>query len=410
MRVVAGAAALLTLLAGAGAAAADLSFTYAQALDRAAHVAPDLAVARAGEAVARAAVGVAGLLPNPSVTAGTSTQTARLSVGVSLPLLFLGQRGAAIDASRAELATTQVETEMAAVDVRAAVAHAFVALWRAQATSTERGRAAAVAGRLEEAVRGRVDLGATPSVDGLRARAELLRAAADAQQADQLVFAAESDLSRWLDLGDDAVVRVAGDPAVPASLPPLADLRSRIEESPAVRRERADAQAADARADRERALVRPSITVDLGVDAWDFSLCPGVGSCDNPPVNYRGALSVEVPILNQRGPYIDHEVASAAAARTREAAERIRLASTLTAAYRTLEAWTASARALGEGAVPAADAAAAASEESYTLGRASLVMVLDAERAGIDARLALLDARAQQADAWIEVERAMGAR
>ncbi len=408
MRALEIAATVLALLATGKAAAADVSITFAQALDRAAHFAPDIAVARSSEAIARAQVGIDGVLPNPSVIAGTSTQTARLSVGLSVPLLILGQRGAAVDAGRAELATTRVETEIASVDVRAGVAHAFVALWRAQATATERARAAAISRRLEEAVTGRVEVGAAASVDALRAHAEQLRAAAEAAQATHLVAAAGSDLSRWLDLGDDTPLRASGDPAVPAAAPSLADLRARVGDSPALRRERADAAAAEARADRERALVRPALTIDLGVDAWDFSLCQGVGSCDNPPLNYRGALSVEVPVLNQRGPYIDREVASAAAARAREAAQRILLGSALTAAYRTFESWTATARALGEGAVPAADAAAAATEESYALGRATLVMVLDAERAGIEARLALLDARAQQADAWIDVEHAMG--
>ncbi len=408
MRALATAAGVLALLATREAHAADVSITYAQALDRAAHLAPDIAVARTGEAVARAGIGIARTLPNPSVTAGSSTQTARLSVGVSVPLLVLGQRGAAIDAGRAELETARVETEMAAVDVRASVAHAFVALWRAQETATERDRAAAISRRLEEAVTGRVDLGAAASLDELRAHAELLRAAADAEQATQLVAAAGSDLSRWLGLADDVEPRALGEPAVPAAVPLLSDLRARVEESPAVRRERADAAAAEARANRERAFVRPALTVDLGVDAWDFSLCPGVASCDNPPINYRGALTIELPLLNQRGSYIDREVAEAAAARSREIAQRARLGSALTAAYRTFEAWTASARALSEGVVPAADAAAAATEESYALGRATLVMVLDAERAGIDARLALLEAHAQRADAWIEVEHAMG--
>jgi cobalt-zinc-cadmium efflux system outer membrane protein len=408
MRALATAAAALALLATGEVRAADVSITYAQALDRAAHVAPDIAVARTGEAIARAGIGIARALPNPSLTAGSSTQTARLSVGVSVPLLILGQRGAAADAGRAELETARVETEIAAVDVRAGVAHAFVALWRAQETAAERARAAAISRRLEEAVTGRVDLGAAASVDELRAHAELLRAAADAEQATQLVAAAGSDLSRWLGLDDDVEPRALGEPAIPAEVPLLAELRARIDESPAVRRERADAAAAEARANRERAFARPALTVDLGVDAWDFSLCPGVGTCDNPPINYRGALTVELPLLNQRGSYIEREVASAAAARSREIAQRARLGSVLTAAYRTFEAWTASVRALREGVVPAADAAAAAAEESYALGRATLVMVLDAERAGIDARLALLEAHAQRADAWIEVEHAMG--
>ena len=405
----AGAAILLALFVAGPASADEISLTYAQALERAARLAPDIAVARAAENVAIAEAGIAGLWPNPSLSAATSTQTAKLSVGVSVPLLLLGQRGAAIAAGQADVATTRLDTQMATADVRAEVAHAFVGLWRAQATALERARAATVSRRLEEAVRGRVELGAAPDVDGLRARAELLRADSEAQQTAQLVGAAASGLARWLAL-DTRAIRAEGDPTVPGALAPLEDLRARLEQSPVLRRERAAAHAAEMRAERERALARPVINADFGFDAWDPTLCAGSAPCDNPPVNYRGGLSLEVPILHQRGPYVDRERALAAAARAREGAERARLLAALTTEYRICEAWSASARTLADGVVPAADAAASATEESYQLGRAPLIAVLEAEKARIDARLALLDARSQQADAWIEVERATGAQ
>jgi cobalt-zinc-cadmium efflux system outer membrane protein len=392
-----------------GSRAADVTITFSQALDRAAQVAPDIAVAKSREQVARAEVGIAGVRPNPSVNVGSSTQAAKLSLGVTVPLVILGQRGAAIDAAHADFLTTRVDTEATVTDVRAGAGHSFVALWRAQETAGEKARAAAVTRRLEGAVSGRVDLGAAANVDGLRAHAERLRADADALQASQLVGAAASDLARWLGVDQGAALHADGPPPLPTDPPTLADLRARIEASPAVRRERADAHASELRADRERALVRPALSVDLGLDAWDQTLCPGAGSCSNPPVNYRGALGVELPILSQRGPYIERELALATAARTRESAERVRLVAALAAAYRTFSAWGESARALAGGVVPAADAAAAATEESYALGRAPLVAVLDAEKARIDARLSLLDARAQQADAWIEVQHAIGA-
>ena len=409
MRLAASAGAVVAIaLFGSASRATEVPITFAQAVDRAARFAPDIAVARTREGIAHAEVGIAGILPNPSVNAGTSTQAATLSLGVSVPLLILGQRGAAIEAARADFLTTRVETEATATEVRASVAHAFVALWRAQQTAAEKERAAAVTRRLEVAVSGRVDLGAAANVDGLRAHAERLRADAEALQASQLVAAAGSDLARWLGIDDGAVLHAEGDPPLPTDPPTLADLRARIESSPAVRRERADARASELRADRERALVRPALTLDLGLDAWDQTLCVPSPPC-NPPVNYRGALALEVPILNQRGPYIERELAMATAARTRESAERVRLVAALAAAYRTFSAWSESARALAEGVVPAADAAAAATEESYSLGRAPLVAVLDAEKARIDARLSLLDARAQEADAWIEAQHAAGA-
>jgi cobalt-zinc-cadmium efflux system outer membrane protein len=382
--------------------------SYAEVLLRAERLSPDLRVARLKENVARAEIGIAGVLPNPSLTAGTSTQAARISAGVSVPLLIFGQRGAAIEASRADLTTTETDTRVASIDVRAAAAHAYVALWRAQSMAVENQHGAALARHLEEAVAGRVELGAAPSVDGLRAHAERLRADAQAQQTEQLVAAAGSDLGRWLGMDDGADLRAKDAPPVPAPPPPIAELRARIDRSPVVGRERADAAAAEARARRERALVRPLVTLDLGLDAFDQTLCPN-GPCSNPPLNYRGALTLEVPLLSMRGPYVERELANADQARARESAGRLRLAAALTSAYRTFEAWSANARALAEGVVPAATAAASAAEESYALGRAPLVAVLDAEKARIDASLALLDARSQEADAWIEVEHSVAA-
>ena len=82
--------------------------------------------------------------------------------------------------------------------------------------------------------------------------------------------------------------------------------------------------------------------------------------------------------------------------------------SDLIVAYETFVALSHRLKALDGGVVPAAEAAARATEESYTLGRATLVTVLDSERARIDARLSLLETKAARANAWIDAERAAG--
>jgi outer membrane protein TolC len=398
-RTTAALALALAFLTWGTRAAAQTPISYIDALARARQLAPDLAVAHARESIARAEIAVAGTYPNPTVSAGTSTQAAKVSVGASIPLVVLGQRGAAIDASRADLATVQMDTEVTWTEVRAATARAFVALWLAERTATARGDAAAIVKHVEGAVLGRVEVGAAPQVEGLRVRAERLRADADADEARQLVEAAAIDLGRWIGITDGTALRAMGDPTVPNEPPPYGVLAARMIANPAVRREELDARAAEARADRERALVRPMLTLDLGIDALDPTL---------PTTNYRAQLGVEVPLFNQRGGYIERERMNAAAARTRSGAERIRRSAELIASYRTFAAISARTKALAEGVVPAADAAAVAMEESYTLGHAPLVAVLDAEKARIDARLTLLEARAARANAWIDVERAIG--
>jgi cobalt-zinc-cadmium efflux system outer membrane protein len=378
--------------------AANVPVTYERALELAHDRAPALAVARAREVIARVEVRTSGMYPNPTATIGTSTQAARLSLDASVPVMLFGQRGAAMAAGRAELATVMVETEVTASEVRAASAHAFVTLWLAEGTAHARADAAEISLRLESAVRGRVDVGSAPELEGLRARAERLRAESDAHAAAQLVSAAAADLLRFIgDLG--ASVRTDGEPRTPRSPPPLAALEDRIGGAPSVRREEADASAAEARAGRERALARPAFVIGLGVDAYDPTL---------PGTSYRAQLGIDVPLLNQRGPLIERELDVAAAARMRGRAEKVSKTSDLRVAYETFSALTERSRAFQEAILPAAEAAARATDESYSLGRAPLLAVLDARRAWLDARLSLLETLASRSNAWIEVERATG--
>jgi outer membrane protein TolC len=379
--------------------AVETGITYDEALRRARERSPDLAAARARESVANAEIGIASLAPNPTVAIGTTTQTARLSAAVSVPLLILGQRGAAADASRAELATVKVETEVAWNDVRAAAARAFVGLWLAENTATVRSESAELVKKLEDAVTGRISVGSAPEVEGLRVRSERLKAEADAEEARRRVAGAGGELGRWIGTTSDVSFHAVGDPRVPEQVASLATLAARLGTVPTVRREIADAAAAQARAHRERALVRPLMNLDLGVDAFDPTL---------PATNYRAQLGVEVPLFHQRGPLVEREVMAERAARARAGAERAHVAADLLVAYRTFEAMAARTRALEDGVVPAAEAAAGATRESYALGRAALITVLDAERARLDARLSVLEARAARVLAWIDVEHAIG--
>jgi outer membrane protein TolC len=395
---------LVLLISGAVVARSALaeptaaSITFGEALARA-RTSPALAVARSRESVSAAEVGIAGVYPNPTLLAGASTQAARWSVGASLPLAILGQRGAAVAASRADLAVVKIATQATASDVRAGAGRAFVALWLAERTATARADADGVAALIEQAVSARVQVGAAPELEGVRVRAQRLRTKADAVEAEQLVGAAAVELGRWIGERAALDLRTSGDPEVPAEAPPLAQLLTQIESNPVVRREQAEARAAQARADRERALVRPGLSLEVGADINDPSL---------PATNYRALVGIELPLFNQRGPFIDREERLADAARVRSEFERSNAGADLAVAYRTFQAVSARSVALAAGVVPAAETAAKATRESYQLGRATLEGLLDAERTRIDARLTLLEAYAARANAWIDIQHALG--
>ena len=65
-------------------------------------------------------------------------------------------------------------------------------------------------------------------------------------------------------------------------------------------------------------------------------------------------------------------------------------------------------KALADGIVAATDLAARATRESYELGRAQLVAVLEAEKSRNEARAALVAALATRANAWIDVQFSQG--
>ena len=379
------------------AAHSDLRVTGVEALKRVHAAAPELRVARARQAIAQSEIGVAGVLPNPVIIVSTSTQAARLSLGASLALPVLGQRGATVAASRAEFETVRVEGEITWNEVRAGAARAYVQLWLAQERAVARREGALIAARIDDAVAARVELGAAPEVDGLRTRAERLRGEADAREADELVDAAASQLGFYL--GTTDAVRADGEYGVPTDAPALLALASKIETTPLVRRENSDARAADARVDREKALVRPTPVVELGTDIGDPTL---------PANNYRATVAIDIPLLSMRGAQIDRERAFAAAARSRASVEAARGRAGLTSAYHTFVAADARATTLRTGVLVAAEAAARATEESYALGRAQLVAVLDASRTRLDTRLTLAEAIATRAQAWIEIEHLLG--
>ena len=117
----------------------DLTLTYAEALTMARERSPMVAVSPgARDRCVGGRQSCGRIYPNPSVSTGTTTQAAKITVGVTVPLVFLGQIGAANAAGRAEFATAKIDTEVTATEVHAGAAHAYVALWLAERTSSAR--------------------------------------------------------------------------------------------------------------------------------------------------------------------------------------------------------------------------------------------------------------------------------
>jgi cobalt-zinc-cadmium efflux system outer membrane protein len=320
-------------------------------------------------------------------------------VGVSVPLVVFGQRGAALRAGQAAADVAHQDTRATAADARASAQQAYVTLWTAERNAISLAQAAQLALNLEATVQARVEVGSAPAVEQLRARSERLRASMDAAVAAELVDASASELCVWIGLPIEARLRAADAPPIPQQPPALSQLLAKLPQSPALQRAQLEIRAAEARVASERAQIRPALSLDLSAEYFDPTV---------PSTNYIAQLGLEVPLFNQRGPMIERERWRTEGARFRLGAEQKARSSALLVAYRNFAAQARRQQTLVEGVLPAVRAAAQAAEESYGLGRTPLVSVLEARQASINAELDLVATEAARAQSWIEVEHLLG--
>ena len=390
---------VLLLAAPSALAQTPRRIGYAEVVRLSGAGSPTVEASRADERAVAADGRAGAAYPNPSVMAGSSTQAARLTVGVSVPLVVFGQRGAALRAGQAAANVAHQDARASAADARASAEQAYVTLWTAERNAISLTQAAQLALNLEATVQARVEVGSAPAVEQLRAHSERLRAAMDAAVAAELVDASASELCVWIGLPIEARLRAAGAPPIPKRPPALAQLLAQLPQSPALQRAQLEIRAAEARLASERAQVRPAMSLDLSAEYFDPT---------TPTTNYIAQLGLEVPLFNQRGPMIERERWRSEGARFRLGAERKAISSALLVAYRNFAAQARRQQTLVDGVLPAVRAAAQAAEESYGLGRTPLVSVLEARQASINAELDLVATEAARAQYWIEVEHLLG--
>jgi cobalt-zinc-cadmium efflux system outer membrane protein len=388
--------AALVVLALAGPARAE-DLTLAAARTRAASVGPPVALAERQQAVARAEVEVAGALANPTVSVQTTKETSRFIAGGSLPLPLFGQRGKAVAAARADASVSEVEREVARLSARWSATSAWVDLWAAQRRSELLSLGSADAARLLQIARERFDAGAAPRLDVVRATADRARADAEAIAARALIDAAGARLLPWVGTESGALPRAAGTPAPPA-LPPLGALP--VDAHPLLRRDRAQVQAAGAHLALEQRLRVPVPSAEVSVDYQDRT--------NENRTDVIGGLSFELPVLSLRGGAVGRARAQQAVAETELALERRQLLADLAEAYHTTSAAASRWKALSEVALPAMEESRRMTEESYRQGRADIVRLLEAQRALLESRLAVLEAMVTWCHALADLERAAG--
>lgn len=395
---------LLVLLVGLGwhrEARADGSraMTVSDAVREAEQAAPDVVVSAARATTSRTQVAVAGIVPNPRLTVGSTTGSSAFVGSLFLALPIFGQRGSAMEASEAQAVVARAGVDVARVDARLAVTLAWTDLWVAQREAAVAVDVASRRERLVETTRVRFTEGAGSRLDVLRAETEARRARADADARRNEIDAAVARLC--ILLGRDPLndrVEAAGDPPYARAVPAPATLSTLIDMHPVSQRAKFAVRAADAVVARENRARWPLLGVQVGT---------ALANRAPPPTNdFSAALSVDVPIFS--GPLITRAEASRSEASAERASTLAILKGRLDASRSDYLAADRRYRASVDEVLPTAREAAELALEGYRSRGLDLTATLAVEQALTDAQLAAVRAEADRARAYAALEHAAG--
>lgn len=402
-------AALLAAASCAGIAQAQTSppiaagdvLTIDEALAEAGVVSSTGEAAQAGVRSAEAGRVVAGLRPNPTVSAdvenviGTGPyrglDESETTVSFALPIELGGKRSARIGVAEAEISRARIQTLVAGADLRLAVVQAYVQVVATQRRLAIAESQIAVTTENLRVASDRVMVGANSPIDEQRAQLQQVNAETELAQARRAAEAARATLERYLGRplaeGLDTVwydrVRGYGPEVVPDA-----------EGTLALAIARADVSAAEARVRLARSQRVPDLTVSAGTrrlaatndQAMVFSVSVPLPIFNNGRASVNQALAERDRFDAQRRVALFEAEQAIAAAR----AERDRAATAVRASGPALEAATEAARIARIG---------------YGEGKFDQMVLLDAERTLLDTRRAAVDALAQYHDAEARLAR-----
>lgn len=402
-------AALLAVASCAGIARAQTSppveagdvLTLAEALAGAGVASPSNEAADAGVGAAEAARTVAGLRPNPSVSATTENVTgsgpyrgfdqAETTVTFSMPLELGGKRGARLGVADARTGRARLEAAITQADVRLRVTQAYIA-----ATAGERRLVIArdqlkIADEALRVARDRVMVGDSPPIDEQRTAVAQINARTGADRAERALQVARDNLSL---LTGQPVTGPLDQTWFDRTVPYGPEVPATAEGTLAYAAARADLRIADANVRLARSQRVPDLTLSAGPRhlsaTGDTALVVGV--------------SLPIPFFNNGRASVSQAQAERSQAEARQRAARLDASQDIANACRDRDNARASVHASGPALAAAAEAARIA-RLGYGRGKFDQLVLLDAERTLAETRTAAIDALAEYHDAEARLAR-----
>ncbi len=373
----------------------EIVLTLPQALERALAGHPRLAAQQQEAFAAQARMYQGGLKPNPEIEAeiseflGTAEmrflRSATTGVGISQLIERGGKRCARIAVAESEGLVAEAELQQARLEIMQETAAAYLDALAAQARLEQARQLQALARQVYDLVGLRVAGGKSAQLELTRVELEQARAVLQGEQAQRELQAALSRLARLWGAEAAEFSAVAGELALPAQPPALAELEQLLPQAPEVRRWEAQEQLRLAQRDLACAQGVPDLTVSGGVERFE----------ETDSFGLRLGVSIPWPVRDRNEGAVAEAQHYAAQARELRAAELRSKQQQLAAAHATLSSAFELANSIELTIIPAAEDAFELTQLGYQHGKFTLLDVLDAQRV-------LIEARTQQQEAVID--------
>lgn len=373
---------------------ASTSLTFRQVLELATSQNLELAAVRRGRAVREAEVRTASQWANPEFSADVTRDTPHGDLAISFPLDIGGTRSKRIALAKAGLAMADVDEANALRQVRRDVRLAFYGVLATDQQVALAEETVVLAQRVTAAAQARFDEGAAPRMDVMQAELGAARATAGLELARSERRAARAELNALLNRPPGSALTLAGRADDTAPAPTL---------------ERATAAALAGNIDlltleREAAIetgTRSLLRAER-VPTPSFSFGTALNAPNEFTVGPHAGISLTIPLFSRNQGELAGSAARSSTIAARRDAARRQVEARVFAALERVAAQQAQVAAFQQTLLPTATALQDLAEESYRLGRDSILVALDAQRSLRDVKSeyvqALLNLQAAIAD------------
>jgi cobalt-zinc-cadmium efflux system outer membrane protein len=377
------------------------ALTFRAAMDLAISTNLELAAVRRARAIRQAEVRAAGQWANPEFSAEITRDSPHGDLVIGFPVDIGGVRSRRVAVAKEGLAMADVDEAAALKDLRRKVRLAFYGLLAADERLVLADSMLKVAGRIKEVAQARFEEGAAPRLDVMEADLIVVRVRTEMDLARSERRAAQADLNALLNRPPGMTVALTGEASDIPALPTM---------------DRATAEALASNLEL-RALDREAAIENRQLSLLKAERIPtptfSVGAALNAPgefdVGAHAGVSLAIPLFSRNQGEIAGSLARTDTIKARREAIRRQVEAAVFAALERVTAQRARVEAYRATLVPTATTIQGLVEESYRLGRDSILTTLVAQRALRDVRTEYLEALLALQAAVADLEDILGA-